>query len=510
MFVAKPTSNSPFEDRATQAPVPDDLGRRVVSGGVALGVARVATRLLNLAFLFTVARWLGPSELGVFAVVTLVLTALEQLSETGLRPALIQHQRDISIYLASVRTVQAVRGFLLAAAVFLLAPWVCDYFESPRSIPVMRAAALVPLIQGLEPLFDTIARKELAFPRLVTLQVTASSLSLLVGLVSAYFRPDVWALVNANVVRALAMTIGAHVLTRPEQWRFTFDLRPLKDLHKFGFWVFVNYVLAFAFLKGGDWVVGRVLDLESLAIYQMAMVVTTTATGEIGGVLSQLSFPLFSKLKSEPQRFWMAFRNSLGVLTLVGCFMGAVMCACSPDFIPLILGAKWMPCLPLVPWSMVWALCSMLAGILNGMIFALGRPRTLASIFIGSLLVLGGAVVPAARHFGTVGVAGLLALAGAGMQAARYIVVARLLSVSPLRLVELLYLPCAALIISVLLTRQLRAALPALSHLTGMALCAVSATASFGLVLAVGSRWLHPGLPEIKSRLRTLLYQKRN
>ena len=67
-----------------------DLTDRLLRGGVTLTAARLLTRGFDLARMLTIARWLGPDEMGVYAVATLALTAFDQLSETGLRSALIQ------------------------------------------------------------------------------------------------------------------------------------------------------------------------------------------------------------------------------------------------------------------------------------------------------------------------------------------------------------------------------------------------------------------------------------
>jgi O-antigen/teichoic acid export membrane protein len=53
---------------------------------VTLTAARLLTRGFDLARMLTIARWLGPDEMGVYAVATLALTALDQLSDFGLWP----------------------------------------------------------------------------------------------------------------------------------------------------------------------------------------------------------------------------------------------------------------------------------------------------------------------------------------------------------------------------------------------------------------------------------------
>ena len=48
--------------------------------------ARLINRAFGLIRMITIARWLGPDEMGVYAVEGLAVATLKQLSESGLRP----------------------------------------------------------------------------------------------------------------------------------------------------------------------------------------------------------------------------------------------------------------------------------------------------------------------------------------------------------------------------------------------------------------------------------------
>ncbi len=261
--------------------VPRDLGRDILRGGTALAASRLASRAFDVIRLLTIARWLGPQEMGVYAVATLALSALEQLSETGLRQALIQRQGDISLYKLPVRTVQVMRGIVLGAIVFVASPWIAAFFSSPRSETILRTVAIIPIIRGLEPLFVTLAQKELRFAPIVFLEVFASVVGLAVGIIAALIKPDAWALVFSSLSVSFVMTVGSHLLSERHDLGLSFDWRGLDDIRRFGFWLFVNSIASYVFIRSGDWMIGRLLDVRSLALYQMAFLICTVATAEI-------------------------------------------------------------------------------------------------------------------------------------------------------------------------------------------------------------------------------------
>jgi PST family polysaccharide transporter/lipopolysaccharide exporter len=452
--------------------------------------------------MLTIARWLGPDEMGVYAVATLALAALEQFSETGLRSALIQRPGTLSAYLLPVRTIQIARGLLLGGIVFLSAPWMAAFFDSPRSAAILRVMALLPVIKGFEPLFETLARKELRFGPVAALQTGASLVSLGVGLVTAYLRPDAWALVLAGLSGTLVTTLGAHLCSERRNLGVSFDWRPLKDLRRFGFWIFINGLAAYLFLRGGEWVIGRSLDVGSLALYQMAFLISTTVTMEIGGVVAQLAFPVFSHLQGEKERLETVFRQSFGMISVITLAMAGLVCVCSPDFYPLVLGNRWLAALPLVPWLAVWGVCSLFAGFMGGLFQALGRLKLWVHTVLGMTALFAIGVFPLTTWQGARGVAILMAGIGVSMQGVRYLLIGRLLSISWTTVFRQVFIPALACIISVWLVTWIRGALPLTNPLAGLIFSAVSLFGFYALFLLLGQRWMKPAPRELFSRFQ--------
>ncbi len=478
---------------------------RILRGGIALTSARLLTRLFDLVRMLTVARWLGPDEMGVYAVGSLVVSALDECTQTGLAAALIQRQGGISPYILPARTVRAARGFLLGLVVFLSAPWMAHFFSSPGSLNILRTIALLPVINGFEPLFQTLSRKELDFTRIVMLQTGATLTALTVGLVAAAVRPDAWAMVWSALTNAFVLAVGAHFLSQPSQLKFSLHWKPLRDLRGFGFWIFISSIIAYSFLKGGDWVIGRLLDTKALALYEMALLISTTATAEVGQVVSNLSLPVFSQLQQDRERLFNAFRQSFGLLSLVTFAMATLVCAASPDLYRLALGNKWLAALPLIPWLTAWGICSIFGSVIAGLFQALGRPKTWVWITLPMLGLFAAGVYPMTRWQGALGVAILMASLGILMQAIRYHLVSRLLSISLMKVFRHIPVPALSCMVSASFTLWARSHMPALSPLPGLILSAACSASLYALLVFFARAWMEPSFDEILGLVKKIL-----
>ncbi|MCE5272959.1 oligosaccharide flippase family protein [bacterium] len=480
------------------------LGRRVVGSATVLGGARLCQRAFDIIRILTIARWLGPKEMGVFAIATLAITTLEQISETGLRQAMIQYRGDISVHITPVRTVQGIRGLLLGGAFYLVAPWISTFFNSPNSLEILQVMSILPIIRGMEPLYITIAQKNLSFKPVVVLQVTAAVISLIVGIVMAYIHPDAWALVWSSLSGAVITTVGASLLSRRMDLRYSLYWKPLKELHIFGFWVFVSCISSYAFVRTGEWLIGRMLDVKELALYQMAFLICTTATQEMGGVISQLSFPMFSQLQEDKKRLNSSFRFAFGFVSLVTFAMAGLICSCSKDLFSLVLGEKWMPSLVFVPWLTVWGLCAMFSGTLNGLFYALNRPKLWTKTIGLMTILLFVGIYPMVSWKGAKGVAILMAAIGILAQLVRYQIVARLLSLRFKQVLRHLVVPGIACIGSVGFTTWSHSFLQIDNQLAGLIFSMLVLLGTYILLVIIGRPWIDPSFGEIANILKQM------
>lgn len=484
-----------------------NLGRNILCSGAALMSSKLLSRTFDLIRLLTIARWLGPIEMGVYAVASLVLTALDQLSETGLKMALIQRQGDVTPYLLPVRTIQALRGLCLGLAVYISAPWVASFFNSPSSLTILKVIALLPIIRGLEPLYATIATKELNFKYVVILQSFSSLIGLLVGIITAYNKPDAWALVWASLSSSVINTVGAHLLSNRQSNSFSFNWKLLKDLRSFGFWIFINCIMSYIFIKGGDWLIGHLLDVKSLALYQMAFFLCTFIIAEIGNVVSQLTFPVFSKLQYDQPLLQQAFRQSFGFVSVISLALAGLMCVAAADFFALVLGQKWQSALPLIPWLSVWGVSSMFSSNISKLFHAMGHPKLWAyTVFCMTALMVSG-IYPMVRWHGALGVAILLATIGVTMQFVRYRIVSHLLGLPTIKIASHVLLPSVACIFSVVTCTWVRDSLAISNPLVGPIFSIVYFCTLYICLLILGKAWMDPSLPELFGRIRQIYRQ---
>jgi len=111
------------------------LSQRVVRGGFWVFALRIASQVLFLIRTIVLARVLAPGDFGLMGIALLAMSALGPFSQTGFQAALIQKKEDIEDYLDTVWTVSALRGLVLFAILYLAAPYIALFFDTPAATP---------------------------------------------------------------------------------------------------------------------------------------------------------------------------------------------------------------------------------------------------------------------------------------------------------------------------------------------------------------------------------------
>ena len=460
---------------------------------------------MGIVSALTVPRWLGPEEMGIFAVAILAITAINAFTESGFVSAFMQRKADYEQYIAPVRTINALRGFALGLLIYLAAPYIAELMNCPRATSVLKALALFPIVSGMTPMIWTIAAKRLLFAYYAKYNAFLTIVNLAITVPLAWHLKNVWALVTGMLVSSLIGLIISTFLSR-EGREFTFNLKPLKDLQSFSFWIFLTSIVYYLYINVGNWFIGSLLDVQILAVYTLAFKFTTMFTGEAASIINRMMLPVFSHIQDDLPRVRVGFRKSFGILAVVIVGVGSFFCVAAQDYFTIVLAEKWAVYtelfISLLPWLTLWGVCSAFAGAQSGVFQALGKPsRWMWSVVAKCVLMLL-LVLPAVRFYDALGVAAVLGSVSVAMQFVRYFILSRMLQVSVLTIFSLVIAPAGAGIIAIAAATLSRGLIT--SNVWGQAVLAnIVVVVTYIATLVAFSQFIYPNPLHLLKQART-------
>jgi lipopolysaccharide exporter len=378
------------------------LSQRVARGGVWVFAMRITNRLLRFASTIILARVLAPTDFGLFGIALLAMSALDTFSNVGLNFALVQKKQDIIPYLNTAWTVQAIRGGLMALVLVVTAPYVADFFATPAAKPILQIIGLSTLIFGFTNIGVIYFQKDLEFHKQFAYEFSGTLAYVIVAISAVLLLRNVWALVFGLLAGTLAQLIVSYFI-HPYRPRLRFNWGQFKELFNFGKWVLGSSLLIYLVTQGDNIVVGKLLGAAALGFYQMAYQISNMPATEITHVISQVTFPAYSKLQADIPKLKDAYLKVLQLTTFLSFPVAGLIFVLAPDFTRIFLGEKWLPMVPAMQILVFAGLLRSIQATIGPLFMGMGNPKLDTKGQCLRLLVLAISIYPLTIHFGISG-----------------------------------------------------------------------------------------------------------
>lgn len=379
-------------------------GQRIKRGVFVMTASRIAQRVLGLLRFVVLTHWLSPADVGLVVVGVLAIDTLNMLTVTGLASAFIQRKDAAADCLDAVWTLQLTRALGLVVLAALVAPVVGFALEEPGVVPLIRALALMLLINGLSSGAAMMLRRDLDFGPLGIAQTLGAVADVIVTLWLVSVTHSPWAMVAGQLTQSLINAIASYII-HPYRPRLDFAWGKLRGLWRTGAWMGASHMLLFASRRADDLLVTALAGHAALAVYQPAFRLANLPGTEGTDVLAGVFFPAYSRLQADPARARSLRGRVLRFTALLTLPFAAALIVAGPWATTVLFGPEWLSMGTLLQILAVQGAIQALGETARPILFAAGKPRAYAalkSLHVGVFVLLG---VPLVYFHGAIGAA---------------------------------------------------------------------------------------------------------
>lgn len=370
-----------------------------------MSALRVATRLLGLFQMVVLARLLLPRDFGLFGIAALVMATLDALTQTGTESALIFSENPSRRDLDTAWSIAAARGLLLFGCAAAAAPLAASFFDAPAARLLIPALGAAFLLRGLSNVGVVYFRKDLRFRQQFFYEISGVVPNVVVSVLLAVLLRNAWALVLGMIAASAVQAIASYRL-HPYRPQFAIDRVAVRELYRFGRWIFGTNVLTFLANKGDDLFVGRVLGVAPLGLYQMAFRIGEKPREDISSMVSQVALPAYALVREEPARLAHAYRMGLEAATALTFPLAAALIVLAPELTGILLGPEWLPMVPALRILTVAGAVRAILAIGGNLAQGVGHPEFDFGMNFVRLATLAVAIYPLYLTWGLKGAAG--------------------------------------------------------------------------------------------------------
>ncbi|SDK67722.1 Membrane protein involved in the export of O-antigen and teichoic acid [Aliiruegeria lutimaris] len=289
----------------------ESVAARTLRGSLWTALAFGGENLLRLVSNLVLTRLLFPEAFGLMAIAQVFLTAMQMLSDAGLRPAVIKDSRgDDPAFLNTAWTVQILRANLLWLLVFLLASPAAAIYGEPILAQLLPWMGFTIILQGLTPTAVWTAERHLHLGRLTIIQLGVAAFHIVVACLLAWQMQSVWALVFAALVSSACKQAAYWKFVPNASNRLFWEREALQSLFHFGKFVFVSSIAGFLVGQGDRALLGLYTSMAELGVYNIGYFMAMAPSLLAVAVQKSVIFPLYrlKPISTDPDSREKVFR----------------------------------------------------------------------------------------------------------------------------------------------------------------------------------------------------------
>lgn len=387
--------------------------RLILKGGATLGLGQLAAQVCSFVRNIMVARLISPSDFGIAATFAVTVSVFEMMSNLSANMLLIQAKDgDDPLLQKTAHLINAGRGLMNAAIVFLVGRPFAQLFGEPQARWAFELLALVPLLKGLLHLDASRLQREMHFGPAVTVDVGSQLLVTAAALPLAYWLRDFSAMLWVLILQAASATLISHIVAiRPYRW--TWQKAYARRIGSFGWPLLVNGLLLFVIMDGDRFVIGSAhrvfhaspLTLSDLGVYSVAFALTQGPATLMTNVGNSMFLPLLARAQGLQRQFERRYRACVQFFTVIAAGAAIPFVMMGGWLVVKVYGTKYGAATDLIPWlAAMWGLRVVRAAPTMAAL-ALGDTRNSMYSNIARTVALAGVLTAVALGAGLVWVA---------------------------------------------------------------------------------------------------------
>ena len=314
---------------------------RLLKGGAWLSAGNGLSAVFSFLRNIVIARLISVEDFGVVVLLSLVVAAVETISNLAIDRLLVQApDGDDPQLQATAHMLQVARGIIGALLVFFTATMLAALFNVPHAGWAFQVLALAPLIRSLAHLDTVRLQREMVFQPTFWGIAVPAGLSLALAVPFAYWLRDYSVIVWATLLQLLAQTVISHLLaSRPYRWAWTRVVAT--RILSFGWPLLANGLVMFAVFQGDKAIIAVAFTPEVVGWYGAAFMLTLAPAMFVTSVIQSLLLPLLSRYQNTSGDFWRRSDQTEQLCFALGFLIAVVFLILGPELLMVLFGSRY-------------------------------------------------------------------------------------------------------------------------------------------------------------------------
>ena len=321
------------------------LRQKALSGAKWTSIEKFSTQLLQFVIGVIVARLVTPADFGVVGMLAIFIAFGNALLDSGFGTALIRQKEKNDKDYSTAFYFNVAVGFIVYILLYFTAPLIADFYQTPELEDITQIYGLILLINSLIVVQVSKLTAELRFKIQFIINSSALVVSGIVGISMAYNGFGVWAIVWQQLSNRILCAILTWIFAR---WRplLCFSKQSFNKLFSFG-----SKMLALSFIdiiydNIYTLTIGKFYAAQYVGYYTRSQQIVGVPQFSISQIVSKVSIPILSPYQDDNEKLLNVFDKIFRLTIFIAYPLLVGLVVLAKPLIQILLGEKWLPCVP--------------------------------------------------------------------------------------------------------------------------------------------------------------------
>jgi len=381
----------------------DNLIKRCLHACSWVAAGSISTQIIRMVRWLVLTYILAPEDLGIVILVWAVLGLLQELSDTGIKHALIQNRKGLEQeYLDSAWLINVIRNISLIIILYLIAPIVAENIYGKAELKVLlRLSCLILAFDGLSSVGLVALRKSLLFKSVTIVNVVANAIGTIAAIGFAWRLGDAKGVVLGEVCGSGSMCIMAY-LVHPFRPRIKWDRCAIRELLSYGVMAYLVTLVDAIGMRVDILLLGKVAGEAEVAHYGLGMAAILAPCQVFSLLTVSVGFPALSIIQHDKAAVRKGTAQIIKAAQMLAVPLFSMVALLASDMVR-ILPEKYGDIAEVLRCLCIYGICMVFLRQVTPALYAINRVFWCVIRGVMHLVIIGVLVIPMYRRWGLLG-----------------------------------------------------------------------------------------------------------
>lgn len=302
-------------------------------------------QLISFFITILLARILAPSEFGLIAMLSVFIAVGSVLVDGGLSSSLIRSDKAGQVDYSTVFFFNLIGSVAIYLLVYILAPWIADFYHQPVLVKIIRIYSVVFIINAFYEIQNARLMKVMNFKAQMLIQIPSVLAGGGLGVIMALNGFGVWSLVWMNILQSFLITLF-HWLYSGWRPSFVFSRSCFKTHFNFGYKMTLSGLLEVIYRNLYILIIGKNYSPTQLGYYARADSISQLPTGNISAALNKVTYPMFVSISDDNIKLKSVYKRLMQQVIFWNASILVLSAIIAEPLFRFVLTEKWLPAVP--------------------------------------------------------------------------------------------------------------------------------------------------------------------